>query len=66
METFRKWLKTNKIKYYEAAKALGITNVYISKLFNGERRASVPLAIRIEKYTNGEVLRQFIRPDLYA
>lgn len=44
---------------------LGITDTYISLLIHNKRRPSGPMALSIERATQGLVTRQELRPDLY-
>lgn len=49
----------------EMAQYLGITATYISLLIHGKRRPSGPMALSIERATQGLVTRHELRPDLY-
>jgi DNA-binding transcriptional regulator YdaS (Cro superfamily) len=50
---------------HEMAVHLGITDTYISLLIHGKRRPSGPMALSIERATQGLVTRTELRPDLY-
>ena len=47
------------------SKALGLTQQGVSFLINQAQQISPETAIAIEEFTNGEVLRENLRPDLY-
>ena len=50
---------------HEMAQYLGITDTYMSLLIHRKRRPSGPMALSIERATQGLVTRQELRPDLY-
>lgn len=48
------------------AHSLGICKTWLSLLISGRRKPSAALSAAIEKYTNGEVTRKDLRPDLFG
>ena len=48
----------------EMAKYLGITITYMSLMIHGKRRPSMPMALSIERATQGLVTIKDLRPDL--
>jgi len=50
----------------EMAQYLGISDVWLSMLIRGKRRASASLCKKIEKATQGLVKRKELRPDIFA
>jgi len=48
------------------ARALGISKTWLSLIINGKKNPSAYLSKEIEKYTNGEVKREELRPDLFG
>jgi len=50
----------------EMAQYLGISDVWLSMLIRGKRRASADLCVRIEKATQKLVKRKDLRPDLFS
>jgi DNA-binding transcriptional regulator YdaS (Cro superfamily) len=48
------------------ARALGISKTWLSLIINGRKHPSAYLSKEIEKYTNGEVKREELRPDLFG
>ncbi len=56
--TLREYLWKNRFHTfaYEVAERVGIKKTYLSNVVNGSVIPSVPLAKRIEKETNGEVV----------
>lgn len=48
----------------EMAQYLGITITYMSLLIHGKRRPSMPMALSIERATQGLVAIKDLRPDL--
>ena len=51
------FLKVNRIKQREFARALGISQSHVSQIINGKRRASPEVALSIERFTNGAIHR---------
>lgn len=49
----------------EMAQYLGISLTWMSLLIHQRRTASAALAVKIEKATQGLVLRQDLRPDIF-
>jgi transcriptional regulator with XRE-family HTH domain len=40
-----------KLKQYELAERITVTNAYLSQILSGKRRPSLPIAVRIERET---------------
>jgi transcriptional regulator with XRE-family HTH domain len=49
------YLKTNKIKGYQFARAVGVHKTYLSQLRQGKRWPSRKLMLRISEATDGQV-----------
>ena len=50
----------------ELAKKCGITYTYLTKLaYDASAKPSPELAVRIERYTDGAILRDQMRPDIW-
>lgn len=49
-----------------AAKALDVSQAFISKLINGQQKPSAQMAKKIEQVTNGAFKREQLRPDIFA
>lgn len=45
------YLRRTRLKQYELAGFLGITDAYLSQVLSGKRRPSLPIAVRIERET---------------
>jgi len=63
MLTFWKQLRT--AERAQLAQQCETQVVYLSQIAYGHRRASGPLAMRIERQSSGAVTRHDLRPDLY-
>jgi DNA-binding transcriptional regulator YdaS (Cro superfamily) len=50
----------------EMAQFLGITMTYMSLLIHNKRRPSLPMALSIERATQGLVTTKDLRPDLVS
>ena len=48
---------------YALAQRLGINRFYLMQIRSGYRRASIPLAVRIQRETDGRIPARAIRPD---
>jgi DNA-binding transcriptional regulator YdaS (Cro superfamily) len=48
-----------------AAKALNVSQAFISKLMNGKQKPSAKMALKIEQASNGEFKREQLRPDIF-
>mgnify|MGYP003586393393 CR=1 FL=1 len=48
---------------YALAQRLGINPIYLMQIRSGYRRASIPLAVRIQRETDGRIPARAIRPD---
>jgi len=44
---------------------LGVSRTWMALLIAGTRRPSPQLSILIDRYTNGEVTREELRPDIF-
>jgi len=53
--TLKEWLYENRMTQGEFAKAIGVSRVTINSIIGGAWLPSLPLALRIEEYTNDEV-----------
>jgi len=49
----------------EMAEFLGVSSTWLSLIIHGHRKPSPKLAVAIEKATQGLVLRNELRPDLF-
>jgi DNA-binding transcriptional regulator YdaS (Cro superfamily) len=49
----------------EMAEHLNVTPTWLSLLIHGHRKCGLVLAVKIEKATQGLVLRTDLRPDLF-
>lgn len=49
----------------QMTRALGISKTYMSMLISGRETPSAAMAVMIHQYTNGEVSREELRPDLF-
>lgn len=59
----RQYLFKYKIKQYEAAKEIGVTQVVISNLCNGRRNYSNDLCDRISKWSDGKIKPETLYKD---
>lgn len=50
-DTLRDWLKRRSLNQSEAAKLLGLNEVYLSQILNGHRKPALANAVKIEKFT---------------
>jgi|1048.fasta_scaffold00038_33 DNA-binding transcriptional regulator YdaS (Cro superfamily) len=50
----------------QLARSLGITPTWMCQLTAGRGKASVELAIEIERLTDGQVTRSDMRPDIFG
>ena len=51
----------------ELAKKCGISYHYLNKLaYDSTAKPSPALAVRIERYTDGAILREQMRPDIWS
>ena len=48
------------------AEELGITRQYLTMIISEHEQAGPKLAIRIEEWSNGEIDRKYLRPDLWG
>ena len=48
------------------ARQLGITKQWMAAIISGRGLASAGVCAQIERFTNGEVLRTTLRPDLFG
>lgn len=48
------------------ARELGISKTWLSLIISGRQPPSAVLAVAIERYTNGQVRRSLLRPDLFG
>ena len=51
------WLKKNNMGFYKFASEVGFHPSFLYAVMKGEKRIGRKLAIKIEKYTSGEVSR---------
>lgn len=63
--TLSDYLAREGLTFTEAATALKCTSQYISRICRGERQPSPALTLLIEQWTDGEVTRRDLRPDVY-
>lgn len=62
LESFRKGRGLSQV---ELAKALGLrSKSYISDIERGRQQCSVRLALKIQTFSDGEVLAHTLRPDI--
>jgi len=50
-EQLAAWRERSKLKQYELARLLEITDAYLSQVLSGKRRPSLLIAVRIERET---------------
>lgn len=50
----------------KAAESLGVSIALVGHVLTNRRGVSIPVAIRIEEITGGEIDRADLRPDVYA
>lgn len=48
------------------AASMGVSRTWIALLISGRRLPGAELALAIHRYTNGEVSKQELRPDLFG
>ena len=48
------------------AEAIGVSRTWMALVIAGSRRPSVALSMAIDRYTNGEVSRKELRPDVFG
>jgi 3,4-dihydroxy 2-butanone 4-phosphate synthase/GTP cyclohydrolase II len=53
--TLRDWLEKNRVSRADFAKRVGVSDVQITRIINGDRQASLKLALAIERETGGIV-----------
>ncbi len=53
--TLRDWLEKNRVSRADFAKRVGVSDVQITRVINGDRQASLKLALAIERETGGIV-----------
>jgi len=53
-----------RINQRKLAKELGIHHVHLNAILKKRTRPSIPLALKIEKYTDGEIKARDLRPDI--
>jgi DNA-binding transcriptional regulator YdaS (Cro superfamily) len=51
--------------YSTVARELGVAPQYVSRIARGVREPSGHLALKIERWSQGQVRREVLRPDLY-
>lgn len=52
---FNRWLEVEELTDTAAAQILGLDQSMVTRLRNGERKASIPVALQIERRTKGKV-----------
>lgn len=60
----KEYLETTGKNYKQAAKELGMHPIYLNTIVNGEKPGP-KLTIAIEKWSEGKITRQELRPDLW-
>lgn len=50
----------------KAAESLGVSIALVGHVLTKRRGVSIPVAIRIEEITSGEISRHDLRPDVYG
>lgn len=55
MKKLKKWIEDSKFSQNGFAKEMGITPSTMSRYVNNERKFPLKLAVKIEKFTKGEV-----------
>ena len=48
------------------AEAMGVSRTWVALIISGARMPGAELAVAIHKYTNGEVSKKELRPDLFG
>jgi DNA-binding transcriptional regulator YdaS (Cro superfamily) len=63
----REWLFRKKITQTKLAKEVGVSKQYMYLVCSNKHRVSSKLALKIEKFTNGEVTaEELVFPEKYA
>jgi len=64
--TLQKWFADKPLgSKVEMTRALGISKTYMSLLISEKETPSAAMAVLIHQYTQGEVSREELRPDLF-